>query len=686
MSLAYSPSSHRSMSRLVLRLVSFVVFASLLYTDRFNGIETAGVAGRAVAGGPDRISRPWNGNQLFKREDTPTDVCKRWSHQTAVVKGTMYIYGGRSMVDSSQNDNTWNNDFLTLDLKSTWDISAPKFTGLPRPSGPPPVSNGYLWNSLESLYLYGGEYSDNPRKFPTAFTLWEYDIPSSSWKEHKNPRTSHGSNSNAGDQPVQRSAEGAGMTVLELGRGFYFGGHLDGYTTEGWDLSVPRVYLKSLIEFTFPGYKNDEVESLGDKTAGPEGVWRNITEGGLQESAGFTERADGVLVYVPGFGKEGIILGLAGGTNATFTQMNVIDVYDIATSTWYKQSTSGQAPKIRVNPCAVAASAADGSSTQVYLYAGQNLIPYGEQIQYDDMWILTIPSFTWIKVDTNGQSVPPARAGHTCNIWNSQIIVTGGYVGQDLSCDSPGVYIFDASELQWQTQYIALEGGNELNQQDSQKKDTKGLSGSYGYRVPKAVQKVIGGDDQGRATVTTPAMQATGGPIATGKPITYTVSNPDGSNNTGSAPPNAPGGPNVAAIAAGVVAGCLFVIAIYLGFCTYIYRRQLAVYKSHVAAVQRSSTGNKFGPFVPPHSSENISAGQASFLSESGSNIAAALGAGATQPGNRGSAGEYRPPSGPAGGKSSANSSTDDLLAGQEPTFLGVMLNPRRSLRVINKD
>lgn len=37
--------------------------------------------------------------------------------------------------------------------------------------------------------------------------------------------------------------------------------------------------------------------------------------------------------------------------------MNVIDVYDIATSTWYKQSTSGKTPKYRVNACAAVAAA-----------------------------------------------------------------------------------------------------------------------------------------------------------------------------------------------------------------------------------------------------------------------------------------------------------------------------------------
>ncbi|EEH37475.1 hypothetical protein PAAG_07893 [Paracoccidioides lutzii Pb01] len=668
------------MPRLILRFIAFVLFANVLYNDHWSGI---GVAGKAWATGSHRISKPLDVNRILRRDVTSTDVCKRWSQQTAVVNGTLYIYGGRSIANSNQGDNTWNNDFLTLDLKSTWDISAPKFNGLPKPNGPPAISMGYLWNSLESLFLYGGEFSDNPRKVPTDFSLWEYNILSASWKEYTNPRTSRGSNSNAGDQPVQRSAEGAGITVLDLGRGFYFGGHLDGYTTKGWDLSVPRVYLKSLIEFTFPGYKNPEVESLeGGKAAGEGGAWRNITEGGLQESAGFTERADGVLVYVPGFGKQGIILGLAGGTNATFTQMNVIDVYDIETSTWHKQATSGQTPEIRVNPCAVAASAADGSSIQVYLYGGQNLIPYGKQKQYDDMWILTIPSFTWIKVNTDGQSVPPARAGHTCNIWNSQIITTGGYVGQDLTCDSPGVYIFDASELKWQNQYAAFKGGNDLNQQDSQKKDMKGLSGIYGYRVPKAVQSVIGGDDQGRATVTAPAKAATGGPIATGKPITYIVTNPDGSVSRVGSPGEIPSGPNIAAIVAGVIAGCLFILAIYLGFCIYVYRRQLALYKNHVAAVQRSSTGDKFGASAPLNLSGRTSAQLTSSYSESGSNITAAL----SQPDNGNSMGYFRPASGLAGGLGSMNSSTDDLLAGQEPTFLGVMLNPRRSLRVINKD
>lgn len=216
------------------------------------------------------------------------------------------------------------NDLLTLDVSKTWNIGSPTLKALPQPSGPPAVANGYLWNSFSSLYLYGGEFSDNPVTSPSPFSLWEYAIPSSSWIEHDDPKTSAGVNAEPVGDPVQRSAEGAGFAVPDLGRGWLFGGHLDGYTTAGWSQSIPRVYLKSLIEYTFPGASNTAVTDLkNNQPAGTDGAWRNITQGGLQDDSGFTERADGVLVYIPGFSQQGILLGLAGGTNVTFVSLPV---------------------------------------------------------------------------------------------------------------------------------------------------------------------------------------------------------------------------------------------------------------------------------------------------------------------------------------------------------------------------
>lgn len=361
-----------------------------------------------------------------------------------------------------------------------------------------------------------------------------------------------------------------------------------------------------------------------------------------------------------------------------------------------------------------------GSSYNMYMFGGQDL--GDDQTQYNDMWILTIPSFTWIKVDQGDQSVPYARAGHTCNIWDGQLIVVGGYVGDQLSCDSPGVYVFNTSSLTWNTQFTALSGtdaqdasggavftenSNPFSQQLSQRGDnaTSGLEGSYGYAIPDEVVSAIGGDATGGATVTAPVQTVTAGPLATGKPITYTITNGDGSITTqtaiaGAGSSNGNSGTNVGAIVGGVLAGVFFVIAAYFAFCAWVYRRQLLLYKNHVAqsqahAADPARAAEKTGFVMPPagigaagSSAKTSSDGRYS-SNRNGSHAGGSSGyqAGPSGSGSNAEAGTYG--AGTGGRRSGSVSSTDDLLAGNEPSFWGtrgVLLNPRRSLRVINRD
>lgn len=363
------------------------------------------------------------------------------------------------------------------------------------------------------------------------------------------------------------------------------------------------------------------------------------------------------------------------------------------------------------------------------MFGGQNLLPYGKQTQYDDMWILSVPSFTWISVDMSSQSVPPARAGHTCDVWDGQMIIVGGYVGQNLSCDSPGIYVFNMSSLEWANQFTALTGtaatqtwsgnknggANPLGQQSNQRgfNSSAGLEGSYGYAVPAAVQSVIGGGATGGATLTAPVQTPTDGPLATGKPITYTVTAPNGAIVTTTAAPsgvssetNSGGksGTNVGAIIAGVIAGVFAIIAAYFAFCAWVYRKQLILYKNHAAMAQRAAADParaEKDAFMLPSPSPLAGAGGRDAGSAVGSSGA---GSRLSRPsgGNRGGSGSGSGSdgivvvggagvgnAGSSGRRSSSASSTDDLLAGQEPTFWGtrgVLLNPRRSLRVINRD
>ncbi|KAH8149398.1 uncharacterized protein LAJ45_06477 [Morchella importuna] len=563
-----------------------------------------------IAPGIEPGRERWGWNNRAKRAESRTDVCLRWSHQSVLVGDTVYIYGGQAKTSPDQSLNTWNNNFLTLDLGKDWSIAAPYFQGLPQPDGPPAVANGYLWHNSENIYLYGGLFSDKPDAAPTAFSLWQYNIKSAEWSDITS-KTSIDSDS--GGKSIQRAAEGAGVSIPDRGLGYYFGGHLDSYTTEGWSKQTPRIYLKSLLQFDMN--KNQ---------------FLNVTENGL-EDAGVPERADSVLLFVP-WGSEGILVGIGGGLNDTFSQLNIIDIYDVSSRKWTKQATDGTTPKYRVNPCAVVGSASDGSSHNIYFFGGQNLVPYGEQVQYNDMWILSIPSFSWIKVDTDGQTVPSARAGHTCELHGSDMVVIGGYVGQELSCDSPGIYVFDAYTTQWKTEYKSPTSSSS----NSAEKEVAGF-----YRVPDVV---INPDS----------------PVATGKPGDYkyttitshtaaaptvaTITNSDGSvsttttyaNSTILGDPNDPGkSPNVGLIIGASLAGIVLLVLLLLGAAYMWYRKKIKELRE---------------------ASEKL----ASNMEYSGGMGREGL-----------------------GGELERSESANELL-GEEPTFWGVLLSPRRSLRVVN--
>lgn len=144
-------------------------------------------------------------------------------------------------------------------------------------------------------------------------------------------------------------------------------------------------------------------------------------------------------------------MSLGGGTANYQVDMSTLDIFDLSTQTWSKQQTQGTPPLPRVNPCAVLASSSE--SQNIYMYGGQNVFDPAPRPQYNDMWILALPSFTWIQVnETSGN--PAGRSGHTCHVMGGQMVVVGGYLGPlSTQCDSPGIYVFDMSTLEWQSSF-----------------------------------------------------------------------------------------------------------------------------------------------------------------------------------------------------------------------------------------
>ena len=166
--------------------------------------------------------------------------------------------------------------------------------------------------------------------------------------------------------------------------------------------------------------------------------------------------------------------------------MQVIDVYDVSKDAWYKQPTTNS-PGTRTRGCAVVAHASDLSSFNIYYYGGFDGI-HVESAFDDDVWVLSLPSFTWTQI--NGGAPLHARAGHKCFMpYPDQMMAFGGYtpragVAQDCLDGGP-VVIFNVTSGEWMDSYDPTKYGK--------------------YGVPDKVQSVIGGDAAGAATMTKPS-------------------------------------------------------------------------------------------------------------------------------------------------------------------------------------
>ncbi|OCK83649.1 hypothetical protein K432DRAFT_174012 [Lepidopterella palustris CBS 459.81] len=349
-------------------------------------------------------------SQSLQQTKNPiTDFCRRFGHQTAVIDRKLYIDGGLvNWNPISQNPLNYTNTWLLYnDLDSTGSAGGmPQiYSNLTKNNTVPSVSGGILWadDVNKVFYQYGGEYQTSPE----TFAFWAYDTLLNQW------------NLTSGVPPgIERVSWGAGATINDLGYGFYYGGWLNAQNTPGWG-GLPMA-TSSLIKY--------------DMNAN---AWTNNT------GPDNTGRAEGVMVYLPA--SDGGLLVYFGGIedpykNGTIVGANMsnIHVFDVASSKWYAQNATGEIPDMRRKFCAGATWAADHSSYNIYLYGGQGI---NNITGFDDAYILSLPSFTWIKVyPSSGEGSSPHGLS-SCNVIdNSQMLVIGGYFAENQNCDSPDVW------------------------------------------------------------------------------------------------------------------------------------------------------------------------------------------------------------------------------------------------------
>ncbi|KAI8300466.1 Kelch repeat-containing protein [Colletotrichum sp. SAR11_59] len=343
-------------------------------------------------------------------------------------------------------------------------VMPPLFANLSKNGTIPNTNGGGLWADgvNKRLYLFGGEHNAEP---PSPFNLWSYDIINNYWTSYGTPRSGI---------PISKVSYGAGVSVDTRGEAYYYGGWLSNASVAGWGTGPP-VATNGLVKYTM------DTNSWSNNT-GPDNV----------------RRAEGSLHYIPA-GGGGMLVYFGGiqdfNTNGTGEgqPMDTIFMYDILSSRWYTQKATGQIPEMRRRFCAGVTWSADQSSYNIYMYGGAT-VPGVLGAGYDDVYVLSLPTFTWVKMfpSTNGTGSNPHHS-LSCNIvpGRAQMIIIGGTFPSSNDCDYP---------VQWGTHNV------DLGKQNKNKSIWELYSpNKTTYSVPDEVIAVIGGNGNGGATKTSPA-------------------------------------------------------------------------------------------------------------------------------------------------------------------------------------
>ncbi|KAG7118051.1 Kelch repeat-containing protein like [Verticillium longisporum] len=474
-----------------------------------------------------------------QQRDPVSDFCRRFGHQTAVVDDKLFIDGGilNWSPVAGNYTNTW---LLYQDLTEVAESGMPQLhANLSKNATIPSVHGGALWGDdvNKRIYLFGGEYLQDA---PSAhFELFAYDILHDQWDALGPPLS----------RDIRSASYGAGVAVSSRGEGYHFGGWLSNASVPDWGAGPP-VAITGLVR-----YSMDSNE------------WANVT------GPDAIRRAEGAIVYIPA-GDAGMLVYLGGvqdlyqnGTT-TAQPMDEVFLYDVLSSKWYTQETTGTTPERRRRFCAGVTWAEDQSSYNIYLYGGAPPPEDEPGAGFDDLYILSMPSFTWIKMYPNSTDTGDfPHHSLSCNMapGGAQMLIIGGSFPTTQDCDTPG---------QWGTHNADL--GRQNNNSSPWELFAPNKTS---YAVPTDIISVIGGAATGGATKTAPAsgfghrdlavLMTRKADVAARTPTRDVERGADGDGGAGSAPVLPTG--TIVGIALG---GLALLAALFAGGCCIARRRR----------------------------------------------------------------------------------------------------------------
>lgn len=494
---------------------------------------------------------------------------------------SIFIDGGVELYQDNRTRWLGANKYIyEFDMSQSWDASNFTESRIGRyadnsvDSNPPNMVRGGLFAAMSvtnHLFTFGGSTFlantsdpdwEPPSKDPT--TLWSYDTEVRNWQSY-----------DISSVVPWRPNWGAQAEDVAHSVGFFLNGQYDRGSSYGLYTSVQYrggtttnetfnqiSYLPGLVMIDL---HTQETRNLSTETLGAPRV-----AGGLLHAPGFGKTKNGTLVAFGGKMTAGTPTDtFTNGDLIDFTTVSLCDSFWDEDVSWVNQTTTGDIPPPRMDFCVCPGqkSANDNSSFNFYIHGG---IDPSNNTVYDDVHVLSLPSFTWTLVHP-GSSSSPGYFGHTCNSAGKyQMLSTGGardasLLGVETTGDLPnlnattcdggaGVRLFDMTSATWGTFYNASQEAV--------------------YRVPDAVVRHIGGTPDGNATMTEPANGFDNSAV-------YTMFHPPPPSNTSAAASassplsssSSISGGAIAGAVIGSVAGAAAISCLVLWFCCVRRRR-----------------------------------------------------------------------------------------------------------------
>ncbi|KAK3996151.1 RING finger protein B [Cladorrhinum sp. PSN332] len=434
----------------------------------------------------------------WAKDQVNTRICSWPQIRTAVLRDTLYIDGGELFwqpglsngeLGAVVNDNnplgvTWMLNF-SKPFRISDNFSAvlePLYAAGGQSTGntAPNYRDGALLHNDEKFFFFGGLMSktgaqstppgDRVRVYQKYSTTSENWIPGFNEVELQNNITRYITYGGGASAPSEKLA-------------WYFTGYKsmsggpiylpDGAFRNGTDTANVTANQLITVDTTAPNRVTWTVKPLPSFIQGranPEVVWVPIGAKGILVAIGGVVDPDYLYANMKSRNEA--------NSRATSPQfMSTIDIYDIANDQWLQQSTTG-GPRQLTRGCAVVAPAQGGSSFNIYYYGGYDGLGVTQPSSFsDDVWVLSLPSFTWTKLTPGTKE---GRAGHRCIMpYPDQMLVIGGQLARDganFRCLDETVRVFNLSTGAWVDKYDPAVWSN--------------------YTVPEAVRRTIDGASQ----------------------------------------------------------------------------------------------------------------------------------------------------------------------------------------------